>query len=460
MKFRLKPLTALLLAMLMAVSCTLSAVGLAEESILVDQSGSEGESLYDALFPDAIEEMPKEVEANSLLASLADGTSQSIESADASQSVEAAGASAPNALPTKVTLGVEETFKIDASGLGKKLTYKSSKPKIATVTKKGVIRGVKAGKAKITISNKSGVAVATITVTIKNAPNKVTLNKTKATLDLGKSLQLKAKLPKNTASYKIIWKSSNKKVATVDANGLVKTVGDGTANITVITFNGKQATCKITVKKTTQVFVDRASVSVEASCSDRVTVTYLGQGDIRWDSSDSNIATCSWDEDWNGDTIGLNIVGVNAGSAVITITDVENGGTAKVNVTVTQKASVSELVYIFFETIDSANAMLADKLEYYKDNYYANGYFMVEVNDAGVISTILLAGGDGKYTLYGVNPGESLSAAVQTLYNYGWELYTEESQTGYFLHSELPNFVYCLKYSSGQVDYVAMEYMG
>lgn len=51
-------------------------------------------------------------------------------------------------IPSKLTLGVKETYKIDTSGLKGKITYKSSKTKIATVSKKGVIKAGKAGKAR------------------------------------------------------------------------------------------------------------------------------------------------------------------------------------------------------------------------------------------------------------------------------------------------------------------------
>lgn len=49
MKFRLKPFSALLLAMLMAVSCTLSAVGLAEESTEIDWTGMSDEEITAAI---------------------------------------------------------------------------------------------------------------------------------------------------------------------------------------------------------------------------------------------------------------------------------------------------------------------------------------------------------------------------------------------------------------------------
>ena len=59
--------------------------------------------------------------------------------------------------------------------------------------------------------------------------------------------QLKATLDKN-ATDKVTWSSSNKKVATVDKNGVVTAVKKGTVTITAKTSGGKKATCKVTVK--------------------------------------------------------------------------------------------------------------------------------------------------------------------------------------------------------------------
>lgn len=85
-------------------------------------------------------------------------------------------------------------------------------------------------------------------MTIKDKPSKVSLNATKKSLKKGAAFTLKAKLPKGTASYKMTWRSSNKKVATVSTSGKVKALKKGKAKITVTTANGKKATCTITVK--------------------------------------------------------------------------------------------------------------------------------------------------------------------------------------------------------------------
>jgi len=80
-------------------------------------------------------------------------------------------------------------------------------------------------------------------------PTKVTLNKTKATLKVGKKLTLKATLTPANAKTSFTWISSNKKVATVTSKGVVKAIKPGKVKITVKTSNGKKATITITVKK-------------------------------------------------------------------------------------------------------------------------------------------------------------------------------------------------------------------
>ena len=92
----------------------------------------------------------------------------------------------------------------------------------------------------------------TITVTVGTPVTKVKLNKTKSTMTIGKKQTLKATVtPKKASSKAVVWKSSNKKVATVTSKGVVKAKKAGTVKITATAKDGsgKKATCKVTVKK-------------------------------------------------------------------------------------------------------------------------------------------------------------------------------------------------------------------
>ncbi len=150
-----------------------------------------------------------------------------------------------------LTLGVKETFSLKATvkpgnAANRKVTWKSDKPKTVAVSKSGKVTAKKKGKAVITA--KADGKTAKCTITVKAAPKKISLNAKKKTLKKGKTFQIKVKLPKNTASNKITYTSSKKKIASVSSKGKVKALKKGKSVITVKTFNGKKAKVTITVK--------------------------------------------------------------------------------------------------------------------------------------------------------------------------------------------------------------------
>ena len=181
------------------------------------------------------------------------------------------GSTAYVAKGKKVKLTADVTVKPDKSA-NKKVTYTSANKRIASVTAKGEVKGVKPGKTKITVaSKKNKKKKKTIKVVVmKKAVTKVQLNKTSATLAIGGSQTLKATVkPAKNVSKVVEWKTSNKKAATVSSKGVVKGVGEGTATITGTSTDGsnKKATCKVTVG------AGIASVSVPHNRVVRVTLT-------------------------------------------------------------------------------------------------------------------------------------------------------------------------------------------
>lgn len=126
-------------------------------------------------------------------------------------------------------------------------TLTSSKPKIVSVEKDGRLRGRKTGQAKITVKTYNGFK-ATCTVTVRNAPKKVSLSLDKPTMGLGETGQATCTLPSKTASSRITYTSDHPEVVTVDADGALTAVGEGTAKIKAAAFNGKSATATVTVK--------------------------------------------------------------------------------------------------------------------------------------------------------------------------------------------------------------------
>lgn len=161
-------------------------------------------------------------------------------------------ASAAKLNKKSISLNVGKTYTLKATGTKGKITWTSSKKSVATVSSKGIVKAKKKGTAVITAKYEKNKKL-TCKVTVKQPVKSIKLNKTSATLKKGSSLTLKAAVAPSSANNKAVtWSSSNKKVATVSSKGVVKTVGNGTATITVKAKDGsgKKATCKITVGTT------------------------------------------------------------------------------------------------------------------------------------------------------------------------------------------------------------------
>ncbi len=154
---------------------------------------------------------------------------------------------------TKITVGVGETFDFNSSlpsgTASYSVKYTSNNTSVATVKASGgIMTAKKAGTAVITATTYNGKKVS-CTVTVKNAPSKISLNKTKLTVGVGETFDFNSSLPSGTASYSVKYTSNNSSVATVKSSGGIMTAKKaGTAVITATTYNGKKATCTVTVK--------------------------------------------------------------------------------------------------------------------------------------------------------------------------------------------------------------------
>lgn len=156
----------------------------------------------------------------------------------------------------KITLtkGQKTTIKI-TSELNTSVTYKSLKPSVATVNKKGVVTAKKAGTAVITV--KANGQVKKVKVTVKGTKKVV---KNSSSVKLGKNFKLSKKsvtLKKGKKftiqkasglSGKVTFRSLDKKIASVSVNGVVKARKKGKTTI-LIKRGKKTIKLKVTVKK-------------------------------------------------------------------------------------------------------------------------------------------------------------------------------------------------------------------
>lgn len=157
---------------------------------------------------------------------------------------------------TNLTLGVGETFSLSGTTPDDTAAYfrwyTSSDPEVASVVKNtGSITAVKQGSATITCTLSNGV-IADCVVTVKAAPTSASLSVTSKELKVGENYIISESTNSGSYAYKFTWSSSNTQVATVK-----KTSGNkaqispkmqGTATITFKTYNGKTASCKVTVR--------------------------------------------------------------------------------------------------------------------------------------------------------------------------------------------------------------------
>lgn len=216
----------------------------------------------------------------------------------------------------------------------KSVTWKSSDTDIATVDKNGKVTGKKPGTVYISATTANGKHTAKCKVTVLKITysEKVKLNKTKLSVDDGKTYTLDATvLPENTTTKTVKWSSSNKNVATVDAYGEVTAVAPGTAYIYCRTKdNGTTAKCKVTVKevKPSSVSFSEKAITIEYNEVRKLKATVLPSNatdkSLTWSSSNPEAVKV---------TSAGKIKGLKSGkSAVITATT--NTGKLKAKITV------------------------------------------------------------------------------------------------------------------------------
>ncbi|MCR5792060.1 MAG: Ig-like domain-containing protein [Lachnospiraceae bacterium] len=153
-------------------------------------------------------------------------------------------------------LSIEEgkTAKLALKGAVGTVSWKSSKPEVASVNKKGIVSGVKSGSATITATNKKKSYKCKVTVTkpASMQPGNpqdnidytgVSISKTNLTLAENDSYKLTLN---GAQANRVIWTSSNPQVAAIDNNAQVRTNMAGTSVITA-TYGTRKYRCNVSV---------------------------------------------------------------------------------------------------------------------------------------------------------------------------------------------------------------------
>ncbi|OZG53569.1 Bacterial Ig-like domain (group 2) [Pseudoscardovia radai] len=221
-----------------------------------------------------------------------------------------------------------------SNATNKTVTWTSSNPSVATVDANGIVTARAQGTASISAKAGSYTAYSTINVTAKTvAVESVSVSPATVGVKVGAATRLTATvLPANATDQSLTWISDNQSVATVDANGVVTGVKEGTAKITAFTKNGVSGEATVTVSAVsvpvTGVSLSPSNPSVVEGATTRLTATVAPANatdqSLTWISDNQSVATV----DQNGV-----VTGVKKGTAKITAFT-SNGVSGTVTVTV------------------------------------------------------------------------------------------------------------------------------
>lgn len=203
------------------------------------------------------------------------------------------------------------------------ITWKSSNKEVVDISNSQPVL-VGPGTATLTATTANG-KTATCKITAKASISYINIaSYYGGEIGIGCIYEPKFKVyPENTTDSKTLtYKSSNPKVATVDSNGRITTLAEGTATITATSVNGKTADYNITVKDKPieYIYLNNYDGAVDKGKSIQLYLTSYpsyasGTKDVTYTSSDPKIATV----DKNG-----KVTGISKGIVTITAT-LKNG---------------------------------------------------------------------------------------------------------------------------------------
>ncbi|MDR2163579.1 MAG: Ig-like domain-containing protein [Clostridiales Family XIII bacterium] len=173
----------------------------------------------------------------------------------------------------------------------KVVRYKSSKKSVATISVKGKLKARKPGKTTVTLTTKKGKKdTIKVVVTKKSYPAKSVKMTRSKSINIGQTVRLSVSTKPAKTTSTISWRSSSRKIATVDAAGYITGKKIGKVTIRVRTSTGKKAYCTLTVKDPVKISHKSASVRVDRPGLLKLTASAPSKT-IVWLSSNTSVAT-------------------------------------------------------------------------------------------------------------------------------------------------------------------------
>ncbi len=195
----------------------------------------------------------------------------------------------------------------DANGhpvVDAQVIWSSSDNSVATVSIDGVVNAIGVGTAEIKAA--SGDAIASIKVMVSQSVSRIALMTPAVTLTaLGETVQVTANVfdLNNTpiAGVRVVWSSGGPSVATVDGDGLVTAIGNGTAEITATAGTVSASVVIAVSQEPDDIDLSRASATLTSPGEIvRITATVrdanghvISSAAVDWSSSNPSVATVS-----------------------------------------------------------------------------------------------------------------------------------------------------------------------
>lgn len=242
-------------------------------------------------------------------------------------------------MPTSLNLQPGDTYtltpQILETGATSVLTWTSSNSGVAQVDQTGKIRVLRIGSTDITCTAYNGVSATCRLNVVPIIAEGFSLEETACELEPGETFTLNPVFtPANTTDQSVTYKSSNTKVATVDAEGVVTAVNKGNCTITASTNDGSfmTATCAVTVKPVVTSIYLQSTMEMTVGQTETLEPVIEQEGastTLTWRSSNTSVATVTNE--------GM-VYAANAGTTTITCT-ATNGISASCTLTVLPQAN-------------------------------------------------------------------------------------------------------------------------
>lgn len=159
--------------------------------------------------------------------------------------------SAPKISKTSKDIVVGGTYDLNIKNKVNKSTYKwsTSNKKVATVSKVGVVKGIKKGKVTITCNVKTPKSSYKLTskITVREGATAFEINNKVTALTVGQKYNLNRDISPITSNDLTAWSSSDQEIAKPDSKGKFTALKEGTVTITGKTLSGKTDSVKIIV---------------------------------------------------------------------------------------------------------------------------------------------------------------------------------------------------------------------